>query len=196
VLYRHLVIVNACVESESLVALEKQTGREVWRAEGIRESWNTSVLVELPGGKTELVVEALGQLLGFDPATGQRLWNCANGHNDYVCPSLVAHEGIVYSLGSRSGRGVAVRAGGRGDVTQTHVLWKGTWGCPNVRSPVYHDGHLYFADENHIARCRDAKTGTVAYEQRLKDGSMGDATYSSPVLADGKLYFVCFNGRT
>jgi outer membrane protein assembly factor BamB len=193
---RERIIVNACVESESLVALDKQTGKEVWRAEGIRESWNTPVLVEVPGGKTELVVESLGQLLGFDPATGERLWNCSNGHGDYVCPSVVAHEGIVYSLGGRSGRGMAVRAGGRGDVSQTHLVWKGTKGSPNVPSPVYDDGHLYFADEDHIARCLDAKTGAIVYEQRLKGRSFGDASYPSPVLADGKLYYVSFNGRT
>ncbi|MBI2948640.1 MAG: PQQ-like beta-propeller repeat protein, partial [Verrucomicrobia bacterium] len=76
VLYKDLVIINAGVESESLVALNKQTGKEVWRAGGIKESWNTPILVPVAGGKTELVVAIMGKVLGFDPDTGERLWSC------------------------------------------------------------------------------------------------------------------------
>ena len=194
VLHKGLVIVNACVESESLVALDKRTGKEVWRAKGIRNAWNTPLLVELPSGGTELAVEVNGELVGFDPATGERLWTCETGIHDYVCPSVVAHDGIVYSLGGRSGSGLAVRAGGRGDVTQTHLLWKGTKRGPNVPSPVYHDGHLYFATDSAVVRCLDAKTGEIVYEKRLEHPS-GDM-WPSPVLADGKLYYVSSRGRT
>ncbi len=194
VLYKGLVIVNACVESASLVALDKRSGNEVWRAKGIRSAWNTPLLFELPSGKTELALEIKGEVAGFDPATGERLWKCDTGISDYVCPSLVAHDGIVYSLGGRSGSGLAVRAGGRGDVTQTHLLWKGKKKGPNVPSPVYHDGHLYFATDSAVVRCLDAKTGEIVYEKRLEHPS-GDM-WPSPVLADGKLYYVSKRGRT
>ena len=86
VVFGDLVIVNASVESESLVALEKKTGKEAWRAKGIRESWNTPVLVPV-GGKTELVVAVFGKVLGFDPATGDQLWSCANDVTWYIVPS-------------------------------------------------------------------------------------------------------------
>ncbi len=194
VLYEGLVIVNACVESGSLRALDKRSGEEVWRAEGISNAWNTPLLVALPSGETELVLEIKGELAGFDPATGERLWTCDTGISDYVCPSLVAHDGIVYSLGGRSGSGLAVRAGGRGDVTQTHLLWKGRKKGPNVPSPVYHDGHLYFATDSAVVRCLDAKTGDIVYEKRLEHPS-GDM-WPSPVLADGKLYYISMRGRT
>ncbi len=194
VLFNDLVIVNAGVESGSLVGLDKRTGNEVWRADGISNAWNTPLLVELPNGKTELVLEIKGKVAGFDPATGERLWTCDTGISDYVCPSLVAHDGIVYSLGGRSGSGLAVRAGGRDDVTQTHLLWKGTKRGPNVPSPVYYDGHLYFTTDSAVVRCLDAKTGEFIYEKRLEHPS-GDM-WPSPVLADGKLYFVSSRGRT
>jgi len=193
VLYKELVIVNACVESGSLVALDKRTGNEVWRVKGISNAWNTPLLVKLPSGRTELALEIKGEVAGFDPANGERLWTCNTGIRDYVCPSLVAHDGIVYSLGGRSSSGLAVRAGGRGDVTQTHLLWKGTKRGPNVPSPVYHDGHLYFTTGSAVVRCLDAKTGEIVYEKRLEHSS-GDM-WPSPVLADGKLYYVSTRGR-
>ena len=66
VLFQNLVIVNASVESKSLVALNKITGEEVWRTENIRRSWNTPLLVDVPNGKTELVVSETETVLGFD----------------------------------------------------------------------------------------------------------------------------------
>jgi hypothetical protein len=193
VLYGDLVIVNASVESEALVALDKRTGKEKWRASGIKESWNTPLLVPVGGGKTELVVAIFGKVLGFDPASGEQLWSCATDIGWYMVPSLVAGDGVVYCIGGRTGGALAVRTGGRGDVTQSHRLWTGRKGS-NVSSPILHDGHLYWAHENlGIAYCAEAKTGTIVYEERL-DG--GGQVYASPVLADGKLYYVSRGGRT
>jgi outer membrane protein assembly factor BamB len=193
VLYQNLVIVNAFVECGQLVALDKETGKEVWRAGELKESWNTPLLVPLPNGKTELVVAISGKILAFDPATGEPLWSC-DGHRWYIVPSLVAHEGIVYCL---SGKGVeaakGVRAGGRGDVTDTHVLWTTNKGS-NVSSPIYHQGHLFFAHEvTGVAHCLNAATGKVIYEERLPRSG---GVYASPVLSDGKLYYLSRWGGT
>src|SRR5262245_28042621 len=76
ILFGDLVIVNASVESGSMVGLDRKTGKEVWRANGIQQSWNTPVLVPLDGGKTELAVAVPDKVLGFDPATGKELWRC------------------------------------------------------------------------------------------------------------------------
>lgn len=187
VLYRDLVIVNAAVESESLVALNKATGKEVWRAGGIKESWNTPILVPGAGGKPELVVAMLGKVLGFDPETGQPLWSCTTGIGWYMVPSLVSDQDVVYCIGGRTGGALAVRTGGRGDVTASHRLWTLNKGS-NVSSPILHDGHLYWLHENlGIAVCVEAKTGRLVYEERLE---RADQFYASPVLADGRLYCV------
>jgi outer membrane protein assembly factor BamB len=192
VLFGNLVIVNASVESDSLVALDCKTGKEVWRAGGIREAWNTPLLVPL-GGKTELVVAIFRKVLGFDPESGQQLWTCDTGIDWYMVPSLVAHEGVVYGVGGRSGGAFAVRAGGRGDVTQTHRLWTGGKGS-NVASPVYHDGRLYWMHENlGIAYCAEARTGTIVYEERVD--RLGQV-YAPALLAGGRLYYVSRSGRT
>jgi outer membrane protein assembly factor BamB len=108
-LYKDLLIVNASVESNSLIALDRKTGNEVWRTKGISSSWSTPVLVKVPGGQTELVVSASNKVMGFDPDTGKALWH-AKVFSGYVCPSVVAHEGVVYAL--QNGTCVAVRAGG------------------------------------------------------------------------------------
>jgi outer membrane protein assembly factor BamB len=178
VLYRNLVIINASIESGSLVALDRDTGKEVWRTKGIRQSWNTPVLVEVPGGGTELVFNESSAVIGFDPASGQELWR-VTGFKGYVCPSVVAHKDVVYVV---RGSALAIRAGGRGDVTNSHVLWRAK-GSSLVASPVYHDGHLYWAAGP--AYCLDAATGKEVYRNRL-----GGTFYASALVADGKIYCV------
>lgn len=191
ILYKDTVIVNASVESDSLYALDKKTGKEVWRAGGIREAWNTPLLVN-NGDSTELVVAILGKLLSFDPDSGAPLWNCRTDISWYMVPSLLAHEGIVYCVGGRSGGGLAVRTGGKGDVTTSHRVWTAKRGT-NVPSPILHEGHLYWAHESlGVVYCADLKTGELKYEQRL-DGA--NQIYASPFLADGKIYYLTRSGQ-
>lgn len=185
VLYQDLVILNACIENGCLVALDKNSGKEVWRAKGIQASWNTPVLVEVPEGGTELVVNDSSAVIGFDPSNGKELWR-VTGFNGYVCPSVVAHQGVVYVV---RGGVLAIKAGGRGNVTDSRVLWRSN-GNSLVSSPVYHDGLLIWPSDS--PTCLDAATGKVVYRGRL---SQGGNYYASPVVADGKIYFVSrFNG--
>lgn len=183
ILYKDLVIVNASIECESLVALNKDTGKEVWRAKGIKSAWNTPVLVPLPGGATELAISTEPRMMGFDPDTGKELWH-AESFDWYVCPSLVAHDGILYGLQHETC--VALKAGGRGDVTASHTLWKKNFGS-RVPSLAYDAGYLYWARDN-TAVCLKASDGSIAYRERF-NGDAGEP-YASPVIADGKIYYV------
>jgi len=194
VLYEDLVFINASVESESLIALDRKTGREKWRAEGIREAWNTPVLVETASGDEELVIATHGKVFGFEPDTGERLWSCDTDITWYMVPSLVAADGIVYVLGGRSGTAaLAVRTGGRGDVTNTHRLWTSKKGS-NVTSPIYHESRLYWMHEKiGIAYCANAKSGELVYQKRLSGAGQ---VYASALLADGKIYYTNRSGRT
>jgi outer membrane protein assembly factor BamB len=190
VLYENLVIVNASVESKSLVAIDKNTGKEVWRAGGMEASWNTPHLVKNPSGKYELAVSVKNWILVFDPKTGDELWRC-QGIPDYVCPSIISHEGVLYALGGRSSKAIAVRSGGRGDVTNTHKLWQVDVGA-NVCSPVVHDGHLYWiSDRSRTAYCLSLDDGTIKYSEGISQ-----QPYASALLADGKLYIVTRNKGT
>jgi outer membrane protein assembly factor BamB len=184
-LYKNLLIVNASVEAGALVALDKATGKEVWRAPRVGAAWGTPVLVTSPQKSQELVLSMEGRVAGFDPDTGKELWSAA-GHKGYVVPSVVAHDGIVYAVGG-GGTSLAIKSGGRGDVTSTHVLWRTGKGS-NASSPIYHDGTLYWTSESGgVLHFQDAATGKAA-AQRL--GPDVGRMWASPVLADGKLYFV------
>jgi len=186
-LYENMVIVNASVESESLVALERKTGKEKWRTSGIRESWNTPIIVTADSGRKELVVARAGDVLAFDPGSGEALWSCKTDIKWYMVPTAVAADGIIYFLGGRSGTAaLAVRAGGSGDVTASHRLWTSKTGS-NVTSPIYLDGHLYWMSEKlGIAYCAKAETGELVFEKRLD--RFGEV-YASPVLVEGRLYY-------
>jgi hypothetical protein len=189
--YKDLVIVNASVESGSVVALHKATGKEVWRTGGIKESWNTPILVPVEGGRTELVLAIMGKVLGFDPDTGNQKWSCATGIGWYMVPSLVNSNDVVYCIGGRTGGSLAVRAGGSGDVTQSRRLWTLNKGS-NVPSPILHRGHLYWLHENlGIAYCAEAATGKMMYEERIERAGQ---FYASPVLVDDKIYAVSRRG--
>lgn len=193
ILFQDLLIINASAESDHLVGLHRKTGRVAWKVKGIRDSWNTPVLVEVEGGKQELVLATRGFIYGFAPQTGEQLWSCETGLDSYMVPSIVAEHGVVYCIGGKTGRSLAVRAGGTGNVTATHRLWVLEKGA-NVTSPVLTGGHLYWMHETlGIAYCVEAATGKLVYEQRV-DGA--DQVFASPVAADGKLYFVTRSGQT
>jgi outer membrane protein assembly factor BamB len=193
VLYKDLVIINASVESESLIALDRKTGDEKWRAKGIREAWNTPVLVKSESGREELIVAIQGKVLAFDPDSGKELWKCDTDITWYMVPSVVASKGVVYCLGGRSGvAALAVKAGGEGDVTDSRRLWTSNKGS-NVCSPVFYNDHLYWAHEQQgIAFCAKASTGEVLYEKRLPRAGQ---FYASSILADGKVYHLSRDGR-
>jgi outer membrane protein assembly factor BamB len=183
--YKNLLIVNASVECGALVALEKTTGKEKWKTPRISAAWNTPILVAAEKSQ-ELVVSVQDRVIGIDPENGKELWY-AEGVHRYVCPSVVAHDAVVYAIGGGS-TSLAVKAGGSGEVTKTHGVWRINKGS-NVGSPIYHDGHLYWAsDSGGVVVCQEAATGKVVYNERLKPDA--GQIWASPILADGKLYFV------
>ncbi len=188
VLFENLVIVNACIESGAVVALDKTSGKEVWRSGGISESRCTPLVVSLPGGRQELVMSSKGLVLGLDPATGKKRWEC-RGVQDYICPAVIAHEDVVFVTGGRKTQTLAIRAGGEGDVSKTRILWETGEGS-KVATPVYYGGALYWVDHSGVAACIDAKTGKTVYKERLEIRARKDKVYASPIVADGKLWVV------
>lgn len=189
ILYGDLLIVNAALESNQLIALDRKTGQTVWSATGFPASWNTPTLVKVDG-HDELVLNASGKLRAFDPLTGKELWSCSSIKAAELCPSMVAHDGVIFVIGHPGGQSQAVKAGGKGDVSATHLLWQAQKGS-NVGSPVYKDGHLYFINDSRgIATCLDAKTGAVVYEQPLAQRPKRDRFYATPLLAGDRLYCV------
>ena len=186
-LYKDLVIVNGGVESGALYGLDKKTGKEMWKTSGTGRAWSSPILVEVPNGKAEIVLNlpgGPGKIVAYDPTNGKELWHCQGIPDGYVCPSVISHDGVVYAIGGRKNTSVAVKAGGKGDVKP---LWT-TGAGSNVTSPVYHDGHLYWLHESKgMAYCVDATSGKQVYGERVTGAGR---TYASATLANGKVFYV------
>lgn len=218
ILYKDRVIVTASAESEAMVALDKTTGQEVWRAEaaGFNSVWGTPILVEVDESRTDIVIAVPGEVWGFNPANGKLRWICeALGTNSF-CSSVVAHEGTIYALesGPGGGGGIAIRAGGKGDVTASHILWEGRQ-PGRIGSPLIAEGKIYVFSRG-VANCFSAEDGSQIYKERLQTPSAARSTsaadqgnerrgrrgrgrgqdYGSPIMADGKVYFTSRAGDT
>ncbi|QDU08020.1 PQQ-binding-like beta-propeller repeat protein [Gimesia aquarii] len=217
ILYKNLLIVTATAESEALVALNKETGKEVWRQEstGFNATWGTPILVPIDENRTDLVIGVPYEIWSLNPDTGKLRWYCEAMPTETYCSSVIAHDCIVYGIEGRGGGSIAVRADGKGDVTKTHVLWSGR-DANRIETPIIYQGRIYFFSRG-IANCIDAKTGKRIFRGRLDKGDAEIANnreeqsesrsgrgrggfrgsdYSSPVIADGKVYFVSRSGET
>jgi outer membrane protein assembly factor BamB len=187
VLWKDLVIVNAAVESGSLVAIDKNSGKEVWRTPGIDVCWTSPLVVDLGGGKQEIVVNQPGGIVGYDPAKGEKLWHCEGLGTKWPCSSPVAKGDLVYYGYAAPGvtpTMVAVRAGGKGDVSKTNVVWRQK-AAPNIASPVLLGENLYWV--NGTAFCLNAKSGDIIYQERMYDTKFA-GEYVSVVAGDGKVF--------
>ena len=120
---------------------------------------------------------------GYDPKTGEILWTC-RGIPDYIVPGIVVVDDILYCSGGRQNRTIAVQAGGRGDVTETHKLWEVTVGA-NVTTPLFHNGYLFWSHDKGMAQCLNAEDGSTLFRERYESR---DRVYASLVLGDGRLY--------
>jgi len=185
-----------------VLRIDKKSGKTVWRVErptaAIRESpdsYTTPGLLRY--GKTiEIVITGGDCVTGHDPATGKELWranglNPDNNPNYRIVASPIIFNQIIYAP-TRVRPLLALRAGGRGDITGSHVLWS-TVNGPDVPTPVTDGKYFYIVNDRGIMWCLDAKTGAEIYgQQRIKPG-----TYSgSPVLADDKIYVTNEEGLT
>ncbi len=186
ILYGDHLIVTAGAESESIRALDKKTGEELWKAEGasLSRSYCTPLIAKNQVGEDELLISTPYEVWSLNPNTGKLRWYAETRVDMNAVPNLVTQDGICYVIGGRSGGRAAIRLGGKDDVTETNVLWSTAVGS-YVSSPVLLDGHLYWFNDRGIAFCVDAETGTEIAKKRL-DGQF----YASAVLIEDKLYAV------
>ena len=185
-----------------VMKIDARSGKTIWKVErptkAIRESpdsYTTPALLR-HGNTTEIVITGGDVVTGHDPATGKELWrmdglNPDNNPNYRIVASPVVHSGMVYAP-TRERPLLAIKPGGRGDITSTHRAWSTDEG-PDVPTPVTDGKHFYIVRDNGVMWCLDAKTGATIYgPQRLRSGTYS----SSPVLADGKLYLSNEDGLT
>jgi len=185
-----------------LLRIDKATGKTVWRVLRTTrarfespDAYTTPALLK-QGNSTEIVITGGDVVTGHDPATGQELWradglNPSNDGSYRIVASPVVYGDLLFAP-SRERPLLALKPGGRGDVTKSHVLWSFNNG-PDVPTPISDGTYLYSINDRGILYCLDARTGKVIYgPQRLRN-----ATYSgSAVLADGRIYITDEDGVT
>ena len=188
-----------------LLALDPQSGKELWRvvrpdeaAAESKESYGTPIPFD-GSPRKEVVVIGGDVVTGHDADSGKELWRFGNwnpgkvGHWRIV-PSVLTAEGIAIACAPKNGPVMAIKAGGEGEITQSHRAWETTEFTSDVCVPLYYNKQLYVL--NGDARpgkifCVDLKTGKVKWSSVL-EGSRG-VFRASPTGADGKIY--CMNER-
>jgi len=181
-------------EAESFfVALDKRTGKELWRAERDEpSSWSTPLVIE-HNGRRQVIVAATKKVRSYDVETGKLIWECA-GLGSNVIAAPVYLDGVVFVMsGHRDPKLMAIKLGKEGDLTGTDaVLWSQTRGTSYTLSPVLHDGKLYVVTDSGQVSSFNIATGAPYYHQvRLPKPYNFKA---SPVGANGKLYLASEEG--
>jgi outer membrane protein assembly factor BamB len=190
-----------------VAAVDKRTGATVWKTnrsvawndEGVagqmakdgdlRKSHGTPLLATV-GGQPQLISVGAKAAYGYDPRNGRELWRVE--YNDWSsAPRPLFHNGIAYIVTGLTRKELwAVRADGRGVVTDTHVAWKLNTRVGKYASPLLVDGLLYTAADESFISCVDAATGQVVWVDRV-----GGKYAASPIYADGRMYFFSQDGR-
>ncbi|MFT5130631.1 MAG: outer membrane protein assembly factor BamB, partial [Rhodothermales bacterium] len=189
-LYKGMLIVNGSDESETLFAFNKMTGEEMWKtsAAGLALTYGSPSIMSVDG-RDDLILSVPGELWGMNPSTGKLRWLARTPVDANSSPSAVVHEGVIYAVGGRQGGSIAVRGGGKGDVSESHVVWRGRESS-YVATPIVTGGHMYWVDDRGIAVCVNAASGKQVYRERLPITDGGRAAYASPILAGKHLLAV------
>jgi outer membrane protein assembly factor BamB len=194
-LHGNVIVVTWDHEDEDFItALDKETGKELWRqARDEETSWATPLIVP-HDGKAQVVTSATRKIRSYDLATGKLLWECA-GMTANVIPTPVAADGLVYPIsGFRGNALLAIRLGRAGDLTDSDAIaWRHNRSTPYVPSPLLYGDRLYFfASNNSILSCFDAKSGKAVLDAQRLEGPSG--FYASPLGAGGRVYLTGRNG--
>jgi outer membrane protein assembly factor BamB len=174
-----------------IVALDKNTGEVRWEGKrGSSRIAHVTPHIFRENGIDRLVSSAGDVVQGFDLKTGRRIWTVSSP-GEGVVPSLVVGEGLVFTTSGFGDSAIrAVRTGGKGDVTETHIAWETTEEVPKIPSMLYVKPFLFLITESSVVRCLTAATGEVLWRQRL-----GGRYSASPVWANGRIYFLSEKGE-
>jgi outer membrane protein assembly factor BamB len=178
-----------------VAAFDARTGKTVWetpRTETV--GWGTPVVINT-GVRDELIVNSQRRVAAYDPDSGKELWT-VRGMTFEVIPTPVVGDGLVFTSSGRAGPTLAIKPGGSGDVTDTHVVWSTPKGSPFVPSGVVHDGLLYLVnDMQSILTVYETKSGELVYQGRM-GVAQREGFSASPVVVNNELYFTNDEGET
>ena len=187
------------VDVQYMVAMNKMTGKTVWRKDrGIdygtnnpdrKKAYSTPAVIQFQG-RPQLISPSAVETISYVPETGEELWRVRHGGMNAAARPVFGHGLVYIAAGSGNLSFVAVRPDGKGDVTKSHVVWSMGKSVPKRSSQILLGNLLFMISDSGITSCLDAKSGKVRWQQRI-DGSF----WASPVYADGKIYFSSKEGH-
>ncbi len=183
-----------------LVALDKATGKTVWKKDrdleyridngDIKKAYSTPTVFEIDG-KLQLISPSASATVSYDPRTGEELWRAYSGGMNAAARPLYGH-GLIYANTAAGGiKTFAVKPGGSGDVTDSHIAWKFSRTSPTRPSQLLVGDELYLVNDDGIAAGLNAKTGEELWTKRL-----GGKFSASPLYSQGRVYFFDEDGET
>jgi outer membrane protein assembly factor BamB len=193
-----LIFVNDQDGSSAVICLDAQTGKQIWKQvrKPFRACYSTPFIMPSSEGKTELVVATTAGITGYDLQSGQENWifnwDFGKGMPLRTVGSPIRADGLILAAsgdGSGARHTIAVRTGGKGDVSKTHLVWEMKKDFPYVPTMLVRGDYIYSVKDQGIAYCHVAKTGEQVWSERL-----GSTVFASPVMIDGKIYAAAENG--
>lgn len=195
-----LILVRDGRDAQYVAALDKQTGKQVWRTErppintsspNLKKSFVTPLLVKA-AGRAQLISPGAHWVVSYQPGSGKEIWLARHGNGFSIGSCPVLGDGkVFFSTGCMRAELWAIRADGEGDVTTTHAVWKSTRQVPIMSSPVLLGDELYWTSDEGIANCTEVHSGEVLWQERMNQQHL-----ASPLLADGRIYFFGKSGKT
>ena len=178
-----------------IAAFDRKTGKTLWQTRRQEKiGWGSPIAIRA-GNRDEIIVNSQDYVRAYDPDSGAELWRCS-GTTMEVTPTPAVGHGLVFCPSGRAGPTLAIRPGGSGDVTSTHVAWQTPRGSPFIPSPLVYGDYLYLVnDMTSIATCFEAKTGKLMWQGRLGEAQR-ESFSASPVGVDGKVFFTNDQGQT
>ncbi len=189
-----LLIVCDGSKNPFVVALDASTGKVVWNRPrsfkpAISHSFGTPIVAKVDG-KAQLFAPGPDHFAAYDVSTGEELWHVRAPGWSVVPQPVLGHGMVFYNHDYDHPELMAVKLGGQGDVTESHVVWRIQRGAPSTPTPLLVGDELYFVNDKGIASCVDAKTGTQHWMERI-----GGNFSASPVFANGLILFMDEDGH-
>ena len=196
-----LILTCDGMDVQYVIALDAKTGKTIWKTDRsaelaslqkeTRKAYATPLLVTIDG-REQLISPGAHAVYGYDPATGEELWRFRYTGFSNVARPVLDDKRVYINTGYMKPQTLALKLGGRGDLTDTHLVWKNAAGNPNKPSPLLIDGLLYLVSDNGgVATCLEAETGEKVWTKRLS-GNFS----ASPLYANGRIYLCDQDGRT
>ncbi|WP_425618880.1 PQQ-binding-like beta-propeller repeat protein [Anatilimnocola sp. NA78] len=201
-----------------ILALDCRSGENCWKVDHPSQTgWSTPAVI-VRDGKTQVVVSTSGSVRALDARDGAELWLMNEVQGNSTASPTIAGDLVVIGASAEAGGGgrrtggasaggseaaaparpapnpalagsIAIRLGGTGDVSVSHLAWRSSKASAGYASPLVHEGRVYFVNRVGVAQCVALADGSIQWSERLPA-----ACWASPIASDGRVFFFCKEG--